>query len=123
MPKRTPKQIAADNRERDAMLHTIEELSTWLQQLKVHLAHRPEYDREWAIAKVFGKALAKMYTKIIKDMRKDGYQPYHIHPQFPLPPYEFDSSKEDKKVKRTIDKANKEAKKRKKMQLEKEAKN
>lgn len=94
------------------MLHTIEELSTWLQALKVHLAHREEYAKEWAVAKLFGKLLAKMYTRIIKDMRKDGHEPYHIHPQFPLPPYEFDKNEAPKKVDRTVSKEVKKAKKK-----------
>lgn len=110
--KRSAKQKRADNRERDAIIHTIEELSVWLQQLKVFLAHREGYEKEWAVAKLFGRVMAKLYKRLYKEMQKDGVQPYGVHPQFPLPPYDFDKNPSPKGVRRQVKAAEKKARKK-----------
>lgn len=112
--QRDTKKKRIDNREEDAIIHTIEELSVWLQQLKVFLAHREGYEREWAVAKLFGRCLAKLYRRIYLKMQKEGRQPYGVHPQFPLPPYDFDQNPSPKGVKRQVDKIQKDLKKDKK---------
>jgi hypothetical protein len=88
MPKSKPHRNP-NNREQDAMLHTIEELAVWLQQLKVLTAHREEYSREWAAAKMFGKILGQFDKRLRKEMTKSGHSPYMPHARYPLPPYDY----------------------------------